>query len=450
MLWNSGVCYQKGKSLGVAIRAFNRLRRDYAKTAAAKRAIAKLGYIFGKVAWYDRAASHYVDYANRFAGQPKGKGLASADEALSTAVFYFRGIGDDRNAIRNTKRFVARYGRTAPARAADAHYSLLAIYEKSGARGEQVSHLRRYLRRHAKYGGVDRELVANVKLAMLYWRQSCPVRDVMGTCMRVVRTATRARKGPKKFCGPAGKPRRYVVARTPGLVRLARARLRRAVGLWRGGAINKVSGAGTRTNARKAVMIKFYAAARFLLNEVDYERFVALGVPAGLNFDPRRPAALARARKRFAAWIVAKKKLLSRTAAGYHAVRRIRGGGAHYAIASATRIGQMFENFAEALFRAPVPRHLRRGANASERVHAYCSELSRESIPLQTSSVKAYDYCLELSTTRGWFSQYSRACERRLGEIRPTKYPSTVEMFAAANRAAPVLTHEASVMALKR
>ena len=42
LLWNSGICYEKGKSLGVAIQAFQRLQRTFPKTLPAKKALAKL------------------------------------------------------------------------------------------------------------------------------------------------------------------------------------------------------------------------------------------------------------------------------------------------------------------------------------------------------------------------------------------------------------------------
>jgi len=446
LLWNAGTCYEKGKSLGVAIRAFKRLRANFPKTLPAKRAIAKLGFIYSKIAWYDAAAARYVEYANRFGGQRAGNGLKSADDALSTAVFYFRGIGDDRQAIRNTLAFVRRYGKTAPRRAAEAYYSLHSIYDKQRNSDNQARHWRRYLQRHARHGGIDRQLIANVKLAMLYWKSSCKVRGVLGACVRVV--VYRRRRGPKTQCGPDEARDEYVIPRNKALVRNARRHLAAAVRLWKNGAVTKVPAEGKQKAARTALLIKHYAAARFLLNETSYARFLSLGIPNGLSFDPRNPRVAARSKKRFERWLIDKQRLLATTAAAYHRVRAIRGGGAHYAIASAARIGQMFQHLSSSLFRAPVPRQLRRGANASERIHAYCSELSRVSIPLQVKSVRAYSFCLNVSTKRGWFSQWSRACEKRLGVIRPAQFPSKPELFAPANRSAPVLTLEAPTLKL--
>jgi hypothetical protein len=50
--------------------------------------------------------------------------------------------------------------------------------------------------------------------------------------------------------------------------------------------------------------------------------------------------------------------------------------------------------------------------------------------PLEEKSVGAFAFCLDESTKRNWFNQWSRLCERELGQIRPLDFPSAAEVHA--------------------
>jgi len=463
LLYNAGVCYEKGKSIGAAIKAFSFLQNRFPKTLLAKRAIVKLGYNFGKVAWYEKAAEKYEEYAKRFASQKADKksGLKSAYDALSTAVFFRKGIGHDKEAVRNTKDFVRSYKRTRKKAAAEAYYSLWAIYDKQPNKEKVAKHFGRYLRLHGANGGVDRRVIAHAKIGMIYWKSSCPRRTIQGACVKITRKRGSLRKRKRKRrrkglalqtqCGPESKIKLTIMKRDKNLVRSAQRQFKRAIALFaKGKAIKKVGGAGKEKAVRTVLMIKHFAAAKFFMNESNYEKFLSLNFPRGLDFDPKKKKKLKRSQKRFGDWVKKKKNLMGKTAGAYHFVRKIAGGGAHYAIAAAARIGQLSQNFSDVLFTAPIPKDVRKGEYADEKIMAYCDELIKVSNPLEDISVKAYSFCLGVSTKLNWFNAWSRTCEKELGEIRPSQFPSTAELFAVANNNAPITTTELPALELAK
>jgi hypothetical protein len=48
----------------------------------------------------------------------------------------------------------------------------------------------------------------------------------------------------------------------------------------------------------------------------------------------------------------------------------------------------------------------------------------------------------------GWFSDWSRLCERELGQIRPEEYPTASELRATPDAVARITTVEAAVLRL--
>ncbi len=68
VLYNAGVCYQEGKSIGAAIIAFNVLQKYYPNSKITARAIARLGKAYGDIAFYDKASEKLEEYAKKYAG----------------------------------------------------------------------------------------------------------------------------------------------------------------------------------------------------------------------------------------------------------------------------------------------------------------------------------------------------------------------------------------------
>jgi hypothetical protein len=107
-------------------------------------------------------------------------------------------------------------------------------------------------------------------------------------------------------------------------------------------------------------------------------------------------------------------------------------------ITAVARIGQIAQNFSDALFTAQIPDNVRTGEFADEKVEAFCDALTEKAEPLEATSLAAYGICLSKSTELGWFSDWSKLCERELGQIKPEEYPTASELRGEPNQVAPV------------
>lgn len=437
-LYSAGVCFEDGKALGAAIAVYERLIQLMPSAPSAGRALARLGNVYATTAQYRLAAERLERYAAEHAGQ------RDAGQALSDAVQLRKGLGDDAQAIADTERFVARFGGQRVAEAADAFYSLIAIYEKQAEaepRGMErlARHLRAYLDRYGATGGAARQVIAWAKLGDVLWRQACPVpavdgrglssagravewqRGVIdGVCAREVRgSAARGRR-----CGDEARSVLRIVPRDAAKTRAALDALDRAIQTSR--QLDR-DDAGGRSSA---------ALARFVRRERDYEQYLALALPAGLDFDPARPAIAARSRTVFDAWARAKAEAGGKLRRDYEAMIRL-GDGA-IAIAAGARIAAISQHAAGQLYRAEIPADVRRAGG--EAGQAYCDALEQRAQPLEAAAVSYYQACLATSTRLGWFSRWSRICERELGRLLPAEFPSTLELRAAPAAVALITT----------
>ncbi len=463
VLYNAGVCFENGKSIGAAIAMFTTLSKRYPKSLNTKKAIARLGRNYARIAWYGRAASKFEEYAKRFAGE-KG-----APEVLGEAVLYRKGLGSDDKAVSDTRTFIAKFGKKKKykATAAEAFFGLTSIYEKQGNDDKVVRHLRKYLKRFGKTGGADRRVVAYSKIGVILWKQSCKkTRGVLGACVRITRSRASLRKRKRRRkrkravlptqCGPESKIKLVVVERDKRLARAGRKAFAAAIRAYKGGKA-KVGGKGDTKKFRAAVMDKYYAQAEFYMVEQAYEKFLELQFPRKLDFDPKNKKKRKKSLKRFLDWIKKKKQMMSalvrppgaKPAGKYRRIVDFKGAAAHWSIAAAARIGQMSQNFSDALFTASIPKSVRTGPYAEDAVDAYCDELTNQANPLEKVSVGAYSFCLAKSTQRSWFNRWSRLCEKELGQIRPQEFPTASEIRATSDELAPITGFESAVLKLE-
>jgi hypothetical protein len=124
-------------------------------------------------------------------------------------------------------------------------------------------------------------------------------------------------------------------------------------------------------------------------------------------------------------------------------------------IASAARIGQITQNFSDQLFTAEIPKEVRatqmiEGYDlAQDKVDAYCDALTTAAEPLAAKSLEAFSACLSKSTELGWFSDWSKLCERELGQIKPEEYPTASELRGDPEQVAPVTDVEPPAIRLE-
>lgn len=442
VLYNAGVCYEEGKSIGAAISAFGLLQKYYPSSKLTAKALARVGNAYGDVAFYDRAAEKLEEYAKKYAGEK------DAFDAMSNAVFYRKGIGDDAKAIENTNYFIKTFGAKKPDLAANAKFSLTSVYEKQGDKDAVIKHLRDYIRSYPK-GGDDRLVIANAKIGQILWEQSCPVKQVDGSCVKIVRERAINLKKKKRGksgndqptqCGPDSKIKLTVVKRDERKMKEALAAFSAAAK-----AFEKSQG---KTGGDEGGARYYYALAKVAEADKDFEAYLALTFPQNLNFDPdpKFKAQKEKSLKRFNDWVEQKQKVGASARAKYEGVLSIKDNA--NSITAAARLGQISQNFSDALFTAEIPKDVRTGEFADEKVEAFCDKMTEVAEPLEAASLNAYGTCLSKSTELGWFSEWSKMCERELGQIKPEEYPSASELRADPTLVAPVIAVEPPVQKL--
>jgi hypothetical protein len=438
VLHNAMVCFHSGKSVGLAIVAFELLERYYPKSAHLPRALARIGKAYGDTAFYDKAAAVLERYARRYAGE------ADAPKVMSEVVFFNKGLGDDGKAIANTRFFVDAFGARHPAEAASAMFSLASVYEKRGDTGGLVRHLRAYLARFGASGGADRRVIAHAKIGLALWAASCPVPLVDGSCVRVVRERAIGRRAARlaaaqKQCGDVTRTKITVVSRDARKVKDAMAALAAAAAEWA-----KVGG---KTGGEEAVARHHHAQGRLALADRAYEAFLAVALPANLDFHRADPSIQARSLARFDRWLVERRRAATETIQQYAAAQQVTDNAT--SIAAVARLAQLQHNQADALFTTEIPLAVRTGRFAEDKVEAFCDRMAEYADPLEAEAIRAYQVCLDQSKRLGWYSAWSRLCERELGQLRPVEHPPASELRAEPTRAAAIIALEPAIRRLE-
>jgi tetratricopeptide (TPR) repeat protein len=450
VLYNAGVCFEEGKSIGVAIQMFNLLEKYYPNSKITARAIARLGKAYGDIAFYDRASDKLEQYAKKYAGEK------DAYDAMSDAVFYRKGIGDDDKAIADTKYFIDTFGKKKPSEAANAAFSLTSIYEKRGDNDAVIKHLKDYIRTWGTKGGEDKLVIAHAKIGQILWHQSCPVKEVDGSCVKISREraiATKEKKVKKKkgkevyvapthCAGSESKINLTVVKRDDRKVKDAMKEFKAA-----SAAFEKMK--GDPSDLTWAGARYWYAQGKLAEADVEFEKYLDMKFPTGLNFGdgaPEHKAQKEKAMKRFNDWLSGKTKAAESTSKKYSEVLAIKDNA--NSIAAAARLGQVMQEFSDQLFTAEIPAEVRKSQIidgydlAQDKVDSYCDALTTAAEPLADKSLNAYGACLQKSTELGWFSEWSKLCERELGQIKPEEFPTASELRGDPNQVSPLITVE--------
>jgi tetratricopeptide (TPR) repeat protein len=460
VLYNAGVCFEEGKSIGVAIQMFNLLEKYYPKSKITQRAIARLGKAYGDIAFYDRASAKLEQYAKNYAGEK------DAYDAMSNAVFYRKGIGDDEkkecnaknpcDAISDTQYFINTFGKKNASEAAGAAYSLVSIYEKRGDNDAVIKHLKDYIHTWGSKGGDDKLVIAHAKIAQILWHQSCPVKEIDGSCVKVVREraiaskqpTTKKKKGKEVYVAPthcAGSESKInltVVKRNDSKLREALSEYKLAEGVF-----SRMK--GDSSDAGWAAARYWYAQGKLAEADVEFEKYLDIKFPTNLNFGdgaPEHKAIKAKADKRFNDWLTGKTKSAASTSKKYDDVLAIKDNA--NSIAAAARLGQVTQEFSDELFTAEIPAEVRKSQMiegydlAQDKVDAYCDALTTAAEPLADKSLTAYSACLQKSTELGWFSEWSKLCEHELGQIKPEEFPTASELRGDPNQVSPLITVE--------
>jgi tetratricopeptide (TPR) repeat protein len=495
--FNAAVNCEKAKLIGLAIQARQVLIRTKPDSRLAKKAVYLIGRNYQDIAAFELASENYENFAKKYPGEPDGTATDAA-KALNTAAFFRRGLGQNEFAIDDTDLFVKNYGgrKEFVDQAAGVKFGVFQIFEQQKDWDKLQHHFQVYLRDWASKGGVDRQIIAHVKIGELLWRESCPVAGVNGACIEVTRTraggrariaeserqASRKKKGgiakkmhkagadlPKQ-CGPETKSKITVHERKPALAKEAMTHFAAALKLWKAGAAVKgVPGKDEAERTARANEMGYFAAeARMAQGDQDYEKFLQVQIPERLDFSeptpemgPGRAKAqkkkVEESKKKFAEYIKAKTKSLEAAQKSYQAVilfAKTTPTAAHWAIAAAARIGQLFQDFSGQLYTAPVPKAGTapsglEQAEWEQLFHdAYCDQMVDYGDKFEAKAIEGLGTCLNKSTELSWFNEWSGLCEAELNQIKPNEYPLASEIRAQPGYAA-VSTDRSSVQSLE-
>ncbi len=403
LLYAASVCAEQAGAVGDAIDGLRTLRARFATSAVAAPALARLGALHARTGDHAAAAAALEEYASKYPTRD------DAATALGDATRYRRALGDDARVIANTTTFIRVYGGKRPGEAARAFFDLASIYERSGKPDAVLRHYRAYLKTYGAKGGADLVVIANARIGQILWDASCRS-AIDGACVALAPAAAAQ-------CGPAAQRPLRTVARDRRQVAAATAAFAAASRAYQaaGGAF----GAGDAASARH-----HHALARFHLAELDHEAFLALPMPAGLNFDPADPVASRESTARFTAWLTDKRRLGDKAQAGYlELVTEIRDP--ELAIAGAARSGQLALHFVDSLHTLEVPAFLRSYPDA---VEAFCRQLTEVAEPFEATAISAFEQCVRTSSNVGMSSTWTKLCERELSRLSPEDHPATREL----------------------
>lgn len=450
---NAAVSLERARLIGLAVQARQRLIQLYPESPLAKRAIFRLAQGYHSLAFFEQAADHYEQFAASYGGEiaadPSDETQVDAPRALRTAAFFRRGLGQTERAIEDVRRFVRAYGQGKDPglreQAAAAFFELAQVYEQRGERERLRRHLVEYLQTWAEIGGLDRRIVAEVRLGLLLWQQSCKIAGQNGACIEVERVrASRAqallaqaaqrgrrlRREPEALrqCGPPTKSRITVHPRDPVLAREAMARFQRARALWqeRGQRMPK-------DDPARAQLVRYHLAlARMAEGDQRYEETLSLRMPAGLNF-AQRGREYEASKARLQRWYMDKARRID-AARGIYENMITAYQEPHHAIAAAARIGQLYQDFANTLYTAEVPQPPRPPAGIDRAAwghlfrQAYCDEMEDLARIPEDKAVEGLSLCLRKSADLSWYNEWSQLCEAELNQIKPAEYPLAAEI----------------------
>ena len=477
LYYNASILYERAKAVGLAISTRQQLIKVMPKSPLAKKSQFLLGRAYQDIAAYQNAAELYEEFTRQYPGEkskPGEKPVIDASTALFTAAFFRRGLGEIDKSIEDTNNFIRIYG-TRPEyvdRSAGVFFGLAQIYEAQG-KEKLEKHLRDYLKQWTNKGGVDREIVANVKLGEMKWKESCPVEGVNGACVEIIRvrasSATKvaeadkekkAKKGKKvkkkgfvmpAQCGPPTKTKTILHDRIPAKAKEAQAFFTAALKLYAGGAaLKKVPGKDdAEKDARRDAMMYHVAQARMMQGDEQYEKLIAMKIPDKLDFTPPdnsgdSKAAKAKAAaqkkkveesvKKFTGWFEGKTKQMVTTQAIFQQIIQMKQ--AHWAIAAAARIGQIYQDFSGQLYTAPIPAPPKTPEGITDDefketyFNAYCDAMTDKAEPLEGKAIEGLTTCLGTSTRLSWFNEWSALCELELNQIKPGEFQIASEIRA--------------------
>ena len=434
-LHNAAQCQAAAGLWDDAARLYLRVVTRWPDSELAPRALAELALGHEAVGRYAEAADFAEQYAARYPG------TALALDLLRSAYRMRVGLDQRDRALAVLGRLEALFIRVDPHQAAQIFWARGDLM-----RGdlERLEHAMAYLKRHGKHGPRDLLIVASAQIGALQWRAACDkgVRDDL--CLTIIRRdryslnegrpirdpdRQRPRPNPPQPppCKSPTSPALTLYPRGPKRAAEARRWLTQAIELARRNPVMIPADDIQRIRAYHDAL----AMAALHLADAQLEELLALEVPAHLTFadrpDPKQQRAREDSYRRLSEYLARTRALAQTLERQYSEIAATRTSpGA--TIAALTRLAQLAEYHAAILLLADLPAEIR----DPPAVAAYCQAMLAHTEPLLAVAVAAHARSLELSTTTGKFTDFSRLSEATLQILDRRRWPETAEIFGVA------------------
>jgi TolA-binding protein len=426
VLYNMAIEFEAARLIGAAIKARMILINDdkYSKSEWAKRALYFIGQNYHAIALYEKAAEFYEAYAKKYSGE------ATAPEALQNATFFRLGLGQDEKAIDNALMFQKNYTKgklKRPAEVAMVFFGIGTIHKKNKAWSKVIDHYKSYLAKYKSPQAMDFQIRANVEIANAFWQ-------------------IRKHGEAEKF---------YTEASS----------------LYDKDPMSKIQWVGSKPEeieADKAVrgrsMFDAVAQARFYLGEIYYTKFKEIKFPefkpdkmknSDIAYDEDATKAKQEkdlvknkyyhnskeewlkyvnwmkfqtwTKKSLKEWQQKKDAAMKKADEFFGATVKI--GIEQWEIAAAARHGDMYREFFQTLYDAPVADIIKEDPDMLD---AYNDARDEMALAYKNEAVVGFEHCLDKAKEKRWFNEWSLLCEQELNKLDPKKYPISAEIRTRA------------------
>jgi tetratricopeptide (TPR) repeat protein len=422
VLFNMGITFQAANLLGQAIKWRKVLIDKYPESEHAKKAVYEVGANYHAIAMYEQAADYYEKFSSKYPGEDE------ASLGLENATAFRLGLGQYEKALDDAGMFIKNYSsgkKKKPIEVAKVAFSIGQIYKRQKDWGEVIKSYDKFVKRYKQKGVVDLRIRAYVEMAEA-WKA-------------------------KKKSDQAMKL--YV----------------QAAKIFSVQALADIEGAGETDEerekdktARGGLMLDAGSEALFHQGELIYEKFNEIKFPV---FDPDKIKKViysddpeeAKAQKLLytnkfyneskEAWLKHKNLMhfqtWSKTDLKEWAEKKVKAKSEaeaiygqvldykvpRWVIASAARLGDMYRQFFEAYYNAPVPDLIKEDP---ELLDLYNDQRDQDALQYKEKAITGFQICLEEAKKNQWFNEWSILCEEALNQLDPKAFSVSSEMRAMA------------------
>ena len=459
LLWNAAECSDAAYSVGNSIKLRKILLERHEDSKHAQDTLHYLAGSYQAVAYYADAATRYEEFAEKYEKKDKTR----TSEALQNAYLYRLGLGEEEKATENLEKYENLYKKKEPKKAAKIFWSKHALLKTDK---ERKKHAEEYLKKYGSKGGVDRQVVAEAVIGQVLWRESCEEELLYDSCITVkrkralsaAREIEKRKRMEKRLARKKGKNKeekskkykapKYCGSDTKGIITVrrrdkkdaaaAQARFKKVAKL-----VKKKIEIPAEETERAEEFKNAWAMSLVYMNDQEYEEYLKLKMPDDLEFNVeewRKDSGIPSWERKYAAQVKKrdesiaafkeynekKMNLAGKLGEGYKAVEST--GSPGWILASAARRATILQNYADQLYRAPVPESIK----TEEQYYGYCDQLSDYAVPLEQKAVELFTYCIDKSTQYQFFNTFSRMCEDEMQQSDAEKYPATNETFGSS------------------